>query len=181
MTERASCSGLIDFVAGLINDPTNELFSRNDVQAALDAYRIEARYEELTPIPTKTGSGVSYLIFQADTGDWETDGILYDGAYTAITPATADWTAGRWTFATAPARPVYLLGWTHDPYNAAADLLVRRAGQVAENYDFKTGPDSYMRSQARGGLLALAAQYRGLSKGGGLAVHEVMRSDVLYC
>lgn len=178
MTERASCESLIDFVAGLISDSAHDTYSRDEVQAALDVYRVEARYEPLVAVPTKSGTGTSYLTYQAAMGDWETDGALYNGAYTALSPATSDWTAGRWTFATEPLRPVYLLGWTHDPYAAAADLLTRMAAAAAGDYDFKTGPDSYSRSQRKDGLLALAASYRGMSKGGGMSVSQMVRTDV---
>lgn len=181
MTERVSCAALIDFVLRLVNDVDAAVHSRDDVQAALDVYRMEARYVSLMPVPTKTGAGTSYLTFEADSGDWETDGTLYDGAYAALTPATADWTAGRWAFATEPVRPVHLLGWTHDPYAAAADLLTVRAAQLSEEYDFKTGPDSYSRSQRGGQLLALAGQYRAMSKTGGLgsSFTQMERVDVL--
>lgn len=163
MAERASMTALVDFVERLVNDPANAAHSREEIQAALDVYRIEARYEALTPLPTNGPGGASYLTFAADAGYWETDAVLYNSMYTPLTPAAADWTAGRWTFAAAPTRPVTILGWNHDPYLAAADLLEVRAAQLAEDYDFTTGPDSFKRSQRQGQLLALAARYRAMS------------------
>ncbi|MBX7251539.1 MAG: hypothetical protein K1X50_06100 [Candidatus Promineofilum sp.] len=163
MAERASMTALVDFVERLVNDPANEAHSRDDIQAALDVYRIEARYEALTALPAWVGGAVAYRVFDADAPYWETDGTLYDAAYSALTPTTSDWTAGRWTFAAEPLRPVTILGWNHDPYQAAADLLEQRAAALAEDYDFATGPDSFKRSQRHGQLLAMAARYRAMS------------------
>ena len=163
MAERASMTALVDFVERLVNDPSNAAHSRDDIQAALDVYRIEARYVELAPLATYGVGGASYLTFQAAVGSWEGSPALYNASYTALTPATSDLTAGRWTFATEPAQPVTLVGWTHDPYQAAADLVEVRAAQLAEQYDFSTGPDSFSRSQRYKQLLAQAERYRAMS------------------
>lgn len=163
MAEREGMAALIDLVQRLVNDPAGEAHGREDIQAALDAYRIEARYEVLAPLATMTPGGASYLTFAAALPYWEANGTLHDASYATLTPATSDWTAGRWTFAAAPARPVTLLGWSYDPYQAAADLLEVRAAQLAEQYDFSTGPDSFRRSQRHGQLLALAERYRAMS------------------
>lgn len=156
-------TALVEFVGRLVNDPAYEAHGREDVQAALDAHRVEARYEPLAAVPTWVGGAAVYRVFDAALPYWETDGQLLDASYNVLTPATADWTQGRWTFATAPAAPVTLLGWNHDPYLAAADLLEVRAAQVAEGYDFQTGPDSFKRSQRHTQLLAMAARYRAMS------------------
>lgn len=163
MVERASMTILIALVERLVNDPANAVHSREDIQAALDAHRVEARYEPLASPPTWVGGAAVYRVFDAALPYWETDGTLYDANHSALTPATSDWTAGRWTFAAEPARPVMLLGWNHDPYLAAADLLEVRAAQLAEDYDFTTGPDSFKRSQRQAQLLAQAGRYRAMS------------------
>lgn len=163
MAERAGMDELIDYVARLVNDPAHEAHGREDVQAALDIYREEWRYVPLVGVPTLSAGGVAYLTYDAAAPYWEADATFYDAAMNAITPATSDWTAGRWTFATEPAAPVVILGWNHDPYQAAADLLEIRAAQTAEEYDFTTGPDSYKRSQKHKQLLALAQRYRAMS------------------
>jgi hypothetical protein len=179
VTVRASCLAVIYFVERLVGDLDNEHHNQSDIQAALDLYRVEARYEPLTAVPTKTASATTYLIFTAPYGwgYWETDSVLYNSMYTPLTPATSDWTNGRWTFAAEPLRPVTILGFSHDPYAAAADLLEVRAEQVAEAYDFKTGPDSYMRSQMQGQLLAMAARYRNMARNA-VDVSTLVRSDV---
>lgn len=163
MAERASMTALIDLVKRLVNDPANAAHSRDDIQAALDLHRVEARYEQLAAVPTWVGGAAEYRVFDAALPYWETDGSFADATYDALTPATADWTAGRWTFAAAPTQPVYLLGWNHDPYLAAADLLEVRAAQLSEGYDFQTGPDSFKRSQRHKQLLEMAARYREMS------------------
>ncbi len=163
MAERPGMTALVDFVERLVNDPANTAHSREDIQAALDVYRIEARYMELAPLVTYAVGGASYLTYQATAGYWESDGALYSANYTPLVPASSDWMAGRWTFATEPARPVTIVGWSHDPYQAAADLLEIRAAQLAEQYDFSTGPDSFSRSQRYKNLLAQAERYRAMS------------------
>jgi hypothetical protein len=164
MAERAGMTELINFVARLVNDPAHEAHGREDVQAALDVHRVEARYEALAAVPEWSSGGVVlYRIFEAALPYWETDGTLYDASYNALSPDTADWTRGRWTFAAAPSQPVMLLGWNHDPYLTAADLLEVRAAQFAEAYDFQTGPDSFKRSQRHKQLLEMAARYRKMS------------------
>ena len=164
MAERASMAAQIDLVERLVGDTANDRFTREEMQAALDVYRVEARYEPLTGMTTYAPGGAAVVVtFAADAGYWETDAALFDGTYTPLTPAAADWTAGRWTFAAEPTLPVTILGWNHDPYQAAADLLEQRAAQLAEDYDFTTGPDSFKRSQRHGQLLAMAARYRAMS------------------
>lgn len=133
------------------------------MQAALDAYRVEWRYVPLVGVPTQSPGGVGWLTYDAAAPYWEADATFYDAALAPIVPVTSDWTAGRWTFSTEPAAPVVILGWNHDPYQAAADLLEIRAAQTAEEYDFTTGPDSYKRSQKHKQLLALAERYRAMS------------------
>ena len=164
MAERLSMTALVDLVGRLVNDPASSRFTRDDIQAALDVYRVEARYMLLVGVPTRTVGGVAWLTYDAaGAGYWESDAILYSGNYTPLTPSTSDWTAGRWTFAAEPVAPVTILGWNHDPYQAAADLLEQRAAALAEDYDFTTGPDSFKRSQRQGQLLAMAARYRAMS------------------
>ncbi len=163
MAERPGMTALIDLTARLVNDPSHEAHSREGVQAALDVYRIEARYVALAPLVSYGAGGASYTTFQAAADFWESDATLHDATYTPLAPTTSDWPAGRWTFAAEPARPVTIVGWSHDPYQAAADLLEIRAAQLAEQYDFSTGPDSFSRSQRYKQLLAQAERYRAMS------------------
>ncbi len=79
MAERASMTELVNLVERLVNDPENVAHSKDDIQAALDVYRVEARYDLLTGVPTRTAEGVVWQTFQADAGYWETDAILYSG------------------------------------------------------------------------------------------------------
>ena len=50
MAERPGMTALIDLTARLVNDPSHEAHGREDVQAALDLYRMEARYVALAPL-----------------------------------------------------------------------------------------------------------------------------------
>lgn len=164
MAERAGMTALIDLVERRVADPANAAHSREDIQRALDVYRIETRYGVLTPVPSWLAGGTAaYHTFDAGLPYWESDGVLVDAGYNVVAPATADWLGGRWTFVAQPTRPVMLVGWNHDPYQAAADLLEVRAAQLAEQYDFSTGPDSYRRSQRHKQLLDMAARYRAQS------------------
>ena len=68
MAERTSMTDLVDFVARLVNDLSHEAHSRDDVAAALDVYRLEARYEALSPLATLSEVGTSLLTFAAAVG-----------------------------------------------------------------------------------------------------------------
>lgn len=185
MAYRAGCTDNGHFVARLCNDEANAYHSENEIQDALDRYRVEARYLQLDAVPTYAVGGVAtYTIFTAPRGlmYWETDGGIVDNDYTTLTPATSDWKNGRWTFSTAPDRPIRITGYYHDPYNAAADLLEVRLAMMAEAYDFRTSDgDAYSRSQARDGLKALIAQYRaqaGPGGVGGMSISTLERTDI---
>lgn len=163
MAERGSMTALVDLVERMVGDPGNEAHSRDEIQAALDVYRLEARYEALSPVMTWAGGVAVYRDFDAGRGYWETSATFWDAGLLPIIPSVTDWMGGRWTFSYEPTRPVAILGWSYDPYLAAADLLEIRAAQVAGDYDFQTGPDSYKRSQRHGQLLKQAALYRAMS------------------
>ena len=185
MPLRSGCATLRYFVARLVDDPSFADHDETQVQNALDRYRREARYLQLDALPTYAEGGTaSYLTFTAPGGlmYWETDGTITDNDYTVLTPATEDWTNGRWTFSTSQARPLAITGYYHDPYNAAADLLEAKLAAIAENYDFRTSDgDAYNRSQARDGLERLIARYRaqgGPGGQGGITVSTLMRTDV---
>ena len=185
MTIRSSAYALCRLVARLVNDEARNYHSDSEVQNALDRYRREARYLILDALPSYAEGGTAtYLTYTAPDGlmYWETDGVITDNDYTVLTPATEDWTNGRWTFSTAPNRPLHITGYYHDPYNAAADLLETRLAMIAENYDFRTSDgDAYNRSQARDGLERLIAKYRAAGGPGGqgdIAVSTMQRTDV---
>lgn len=177
MAVRDGMPALVELVARLVNDPEFAYHEDWQIQDALDQYREEARYWGLVEVPTRAeGGAITYLTFKAPCGHWEADGTLYDHDYTALTPATSDWMTGRWTFSSAPTRPVYLLGWTYDVYAAAADLLEVRGSQLAEDLEsFSVFNGSFAFAAKRKGPLELAARYRAMQR---VTVFDVYRSDV---
>jgi hypothetical protein len=178
---RASMAELIDRVRGLIGDPAgaSEQFNSQAIQDALDRRRRDVRSLELAYGETiQPGGAVAYLDYYAPGGltDWEADAALqYGGTWAAVTPASSDWLAGHWTFASSQPPAVYLTGKTYDVYAAAADLLERWAATVARAYDFDEDGQRFRRSQQREGLLAVAAQYRAQQRP---AVGSMARSDL---
>ncbi len=162
MTARASMAALITAVRGLIGDTstTAPVLTDDQVQAALDAWREEVRYQELTPAETiQPGGAVVTLDYYADMGNWETDAKLFDAQYNVLTPATSDYVVGHWTFTTDTPPPVRISGKTYDLYAAAADLLAQWAAIEKLSFDFSADGASYQLSQKVAALLSLAQQY----------------------
>lgn len=163
MAVRAAMADIINYVERLVNDESNTNHTTQQIQDALDQCRVEARYWKLTPHETRaTGGTITYKIFTADCGYWESDGSLLNYNFDALSPASSDWIVGRWEFSAEPTRPVYILGYTYDVYAAAADLLEVRGSQLAEDHQsFSVYNGSFTSTVAlRKGSLELAAQYR---------------------
>lgn len=155
---------LISRVRGLVGDPAgaDQVFLDDEVQAALDRYQTVVRYAPLRPEPTPLPGGVlEYRDYYAAVGDWEADEQLYDAAWNALTPASADRLTGHWTFAS-PGRqpPVYVVGKHYDVFGAAADLLEQWAAKAKLEFDFNADGQSFNRSQKARALLLMAAEYR---------------------
>lgn len=172
----------VDFVRELINDKNSEsaAFSDADIKDALKPLRWEARWDSLDALKSIASGGVTtYLTFVASEnwGYWDTDTTIYDSNYDVITPTSADYTIGRWVVASEPTRPVRVLGFSNDPYGAAAALLTQRASQLAEDIQsFSSANGSFSYNNKRQGPLELAALYLAKSRsatGGG----ELYRSD----
>lgn len=174
-------TALITRVRSLIADPSGagEVFSDDTIQEALDITRLNVRYAQLRPAPSITGAGViTYTDYWADIGDWEADVTLWNGAFTEVTPATADLVTGHWTFdVAAPGQvpPLFILGKSYDAYAASADLLDRWSAMLAGDYDFSGAGQSFRRSQAFQAKSDLAARYRRLAR-----VHSIpmIRNDL---
>ncbi len=206
MSVRTSMATLIDRVNALCNNALNAnlAFANQDVQDCLDRCRMEARYEPLEALATVyQGGSVGYLTFCHRKGLWEgavavgtvtvssayaggSAGYqLIDGNYGTVTPLTSDLLTGRWTFGTAPVRPVMITGWTYDIYAAAAELLLLRKAQVSEDFDFATSEGlKYTRSQkldmiekVRKDFLSKATMTPGRGSGGG----QFVRKDTNPC
>jgi hypothetical protein len=169
---------VIAVTSRLVNDAGHAYHTAQQVQDALDRNRDEARYMHLTALPTVAAGGVTtYLTFAAPDGmtTWESDGELVDGNHAALTPETKDWMTGRWTFATAPARPVRLTGWSYDIYAAAADLLEIRASQVSEDVQSFSGQNGSFSFAAKNqAVLQMASRYRAMAR---VRVTDMVRTD----
>jgi hypothetical protein len=169
---------IVTKIRELINDNDWVTWTDEQIEATSDRRRVRANYSQLVPEPTKAPSGTTYLAFVAQFGDWETDSQLYDGMYAPDTADTADYAGGRWTFTTEPEYPMYLVGWSHDVYGAAADLLEMELAKHGREFDFSADGGSYSRSQSYANLRALANQYRNMSRTGGVKFVEQVRGDV---
>lgn len=164
MAVRATMVDLIAQVRLLIGDPAgaSQQFTDQQIQDTLDRDR-QAAYGlplDATPEP---GTG-RYLRYTAPMGDWEADAALADVAGAALTPDSGNVLTGEWVFAESTLPPVYLTGQTYDCYSAAAMLLRMWAALVAREFDFQSDKQGWRRSQKREGLLALAAEYAGLTR-----------------
>lgn len=159
---RNSMADLITRTRLLINDPAgaSQVFSDEDIQDTLDRRRMEQNECALAWRPeTAPGGTVSYHDFYAPRGDWEDSAILKDRTYAVITPDTADYITGHWTFVANQVPPVFITGVTYDLAGSAYDLLDMWASKVALEFDFQTDNQQFERSQKRSALLSLAAEY----------------------
>lgn len=161
---RPGMPNLISRVRGLISDPagSNQVFTDEEYQDALDPTREEVRYARLEPLESRApGGAVTYLIFRAPHGDWEEDEQLVDGSYNVLTPSEADRVNGRWTFASEPTGAVVLLvGKTYDLNAAAAEMLVRWSATQKFEYTFSPGKGNYTRSQKFQQCMQMADAFR---------------------
>lgn len=104
------------------------------IQDALDSNRVEARLMNLESYPTISSAGcITYKEFRAPRPytHWETTASLYDAGYESLSPLTHDSRNGRWAFTDEEARPVRISGYSYDVNGAAADLMRRKAAEVA--------------------------------------------------
>lgn len=165
MAMRESLGELVARVRVLIGDTGDTpVFEDADIAAALDTWRTDMHYAQLTPTPVWTGPIAEYFVYTAPLTDWEADAVLYDSSNSALTPLYSDLQAGRWEFAENTPPPVYIVGKSYDVYAAAADMLEAWAARVALDFDFSADGGQFSRSQKRGALMAVAEQYRRRSR-----------------
>ena len=175
---RTTMVALIGKVRLLINDPAgaSQQFTDNELQDALDDWRQDVRYEQLTPAPTLSNLGgvandpsqpgiaeYNWTDYYSAYKWWEQGEVLSDGHFITLTPASSDELQGHWTFALAiPGQypPVFITGRVFDVYAAAADLLEMRAATAARSFDFTSDGQSFHRSQMAAGLQRQADIFR---------------------
>ena len=183
-TVRSTMAELIDWLRDAIADQsgTTQVWSNEQLQAALDRNRVEHRYSELYVRPTiAQGGSVSYKVFYAADGYWESDAVLYSTvagtSFVAIpigSTDTADYLGGRWSFATTKNWPMYIVGFSYDVNIAAAEVLDRWVAKVKLDFDFSADGQTLQRSQKAVTLKELADHYRGLGKP---EVIQMVRTD----
>jgi len=160
---RSTMADLIARVRQMIGDmdAAAYVFDDDAVQAALDAHRFHAEYAALQPAAEYSAGGAAkYTAYRSVAAPWESDAVLVDGSFNPLTPDSADWMNGEWTFGAGQAPPVLIQGKYYDLYAAAADLLEEWAARLAREYDFGTDGDSFKRSQMAEGLRGQAERYR---------------------
>jgi hypothetical protein len=174
MAVRATMADLIAKVRALIGDKNApQQFSDQEIQDQLDTVRDVVRYQALRPAstPAPNSGVVAYLDFYGETGYWEGDAQLFGPAWQPLTPATADYITGHWTFASSQIPTVWVVGKIYDIYSAAATLLEEWMAQDAINsFDVKTGERTYFRNQIAKTRAGLVESYR--SKAWAITVHQ---------
>lgn len=181
MTVRSGMSDLIAKVRRLVNDVDAAVWTDEQIQEALDRYRVDVWGEVLTAVPSRVGGDVVYrqyfLSAQDVEGTASTDAWrLYDAQGSAVTGYTLYGDRGLVVFSEDQAGSARYADYRwYDPYLSAADLWEERAGMQADKYDFGTGSDRFSRSQWFDHCLRMAEQMRRKAKG--LTV-PMMRPDL---
>jgi hypothetical protein len=177
MAVRETMENLIARVRDMVNDPGGDTqkFSDQQIQDVLDRHRIDFRYMELTPGITISGGVSQYLNYYADEGDWEEDVVISSSTGEAVTPATADYLTGAWTFSSSQSPPLLITGKSYDPHAAAAEVLRMWASREKLSFDATQGGTSMSRSQKIKNILDMASQYDGMAK---IRSVQIIRTDV---
>lgn len=187
MAVRSTMSDLITRVRTLIADPAGptQQFTDQTVQDWLDRTQALVRYELETPAPdivpqTNAPAAMNWATYVSRFTDWEADAVFQAGTkngqnWPLITPLTADYQRGVWTFdVTLPTistnipgqlPPVFILGKIYDPYLAAAQLLEMWAAALASTtYNFSSDGQSFSQGSIVDNKLKLANLYRRQAK-----------------
>lgn len=176
MAIRAGMEQLVNRVRKLIGDPwaTDCQYDDDEIQDALDRCREESVYVMMTPqVSIAPGGAISYTQYYWGA-NWGGTPVITDSGFGTITPATSDLARGYYTFATEPARPIYISGTQYDVLHAAAELLEQWATTLALEVDYKDPNYSFTLSQKQTQLREAARQYRAQSRP---VIGRVVRSD----
>lgn len=159
---RATLASIITIVRGLVNDTAGagQIFTDDEIQAALDARRDEARYVKMNEKPTiASGGQVSFLTYDAPVGMWEDGVVIVNQSFAVQTPLTTDLINGRWTFTTQPLYPIMMVGFTHDVWGASADILREWSRRESLAFDVSANGTGLQRSQKATMLQDRATEY----------------------
>jgi hypothetical protein len=193
-------SALIAKVRQMIGDPSGstQQFSDDDIQAYLDANRLDLRYEPLIIAPsivnnanTNNQANTIFADFYSNYGYFEADVTLQaysnGAAWVVVTPVAMELLIDQAHFqfetnvfstGTAPGQlpPVFCSGKSFDCYSAASDLLELWAATMTGAYDISVDGQNLRRSQMPQMKLTLAQQYRKRARP---KVAKMVRSDVM--
>lgn len=173
---RSAASAVISTLRTLIgdSDSATRVWTDEDLQASLDACRHDVRYEELQPVPTIAAGGtVTYMQHRSCLACWETDVVLQDASFNALTPAaaTTDYALGIFGFATHQPL-VFATGIAHDVYGAAAEILTRWAASESIKVDYDSQGISDTWKQKQSNLLDMADRYRQMAWSGSVKMRR---------
>jgi hypothetical protein len=164
MTVRVSMESLIEKVRRNLgmHSTYRALVSDQEVQDALDRYRMEFRTSPLRPQEAITSSGaVEWKIWTAPYEDWEDTVLLQTGnAWATLTPTSSDLLTGRWTFAAHQTSLVYATGFSYDTAAASADLARDVANTMWMHYNFGGQGATFNREAIRDNLLEVEQAFR---------------------
>lgn len=199
---RSTMLDLITLVRRMIADPwgsPQQFFTDDEVQARLDFYRSDIRYEGLIIAPSivnTTGTSNTPQTIFADYyskyGFWESDIVLQGtntntgAAWIVLTPVASELLVEQahfqfelnvFTSGTVPGQypPVFATGKIFDHNAAAADLLEEWAASLAGAYDVTVDGQTLRRSQLMQAKLTLAQMYRKRAKA---QTTKMVREDV---
>lgn len=175
---RATMAALITRVRTLIGDTgVTPQFTDDQVEDFLDDHRRDEFYRQLSPVSTVSGGVTVYLRYEAGVGQWETDAVLVDGDYGALTPATSDYSRGVWTFAASTSPPVMVTGSRYDVYGAAADALRAWLATLKLQFDFTADGATFHLSQQAKTIEQMIARYDAQAETA-ITTGTMMRGDV---
>lgn len=177
MAVRATMTGLITLVRGLIDDPagTDATFTDEYIQQQLDAQREYALNEKLEALPEPDES--TYLKWSSSHKHWQTDVAFTDPAGTVLVPESADYLNGYFTFGS-HCYQVYATGFHFDVYAACVTLLMVWAGRIEQDITkFSADGSSYEFAGERESKLTLANEYARISGKFGMKSIRMVRDD----
>jgi len=158
MAIRSSMTDLIARVRTLIGDSKKKV-SDEDVQAFLDANSEYITLYALEPVPSQSGTTISYLTYRDKEGwAWESNSVLQDTSGTSLTPSTSYWLIGEWTFS-ATHNYVQISGRRFDLYGAAFDACAAYIAALSDEFDFEADKKKFYRSQTANTIMMLMASY----------------------
>jgi len=168
---------LIARVRSMIGDSVKKV-SDEEVQTYLDANSNYMSLHALEPIPSQSGSTISYLHYRdTEAWAWESNSVLQDSAGATLTPASSSWLIGEWVFSTTQ-NYAQITGRRFDIYGAAADACDAKIALLADDFDFEADKKKFYRSQTAKTMMMLKDSFESRRRSSGNSVH-IGPSDVI--